>query len=562
MKIKFHYILFAVPFLFSACSSNKTEYLTISEKEFENRLKAAWIGQMVGVGWAAPTEFKWIGDIIPEDKLPEWKPETVNQFGQDDIYVEMIFMKTLQEYGIDVSIREAGIDFANTGFGLAAANDRARENLRNGIAPPASGHPRFNVNCEDIDYQIEADFSGIIAPGMPQVPINLGELFGNIMNYGDGVYAGQFVGGMYASAYFESDIETIINDGLACIPDSSRYAVCMREVIDWYHKDTLDWQGTWKKIVDKYYNTLDHQPFHKANQPGAWAGIDAKLNGAFIVLGLLYGTGDIDSTFHISARAGFDSDCNPSNALGILFTAKGLENIPEHYYAALDTTTRFSNTDYTFPKLIEASKELTYQFLKQQGGKIRKGKDGENYLYIKKQAPQPSKLVKSWEPESLDENSIYFTEAEKAEINFLPSVAFDSILQVFAPGWKIINAAKGSSPELISYLNRDSVLQMSYMKGANCNIRNEFLVPDVPNPTITISVANEPGKMWKFSMLLSWQPIREIEVNDELTKGGWYDVTYDLSEYRGKYVFIFMAGKEVENNPNHSKVFFNNLSVK
>ena len=74
-----------------------------------------------------------------------------------------------------------------------------------GIAPPDSGHPKFNKHADDIDYQIEADFSGLIAPGLPNVAIELGEKFGRLMNYGDGLYGGQFVGGMYAEAFFEND---------------------------------------------------------------------------------------------------------------------------------------------------------------------------------------------------------------------------------------------------------------------------------------------------------------------------------------------------------------------
>ena len=124
-------------------------------------------------------------------------------FGQDDLYVEMTFLRSMEEHGFDVSIRQAGIDFANSGYPLWCANNAGRVNLRKGIAPPDSGHPQFNKCPNDIDYQIEADFSGLIAPGLPNTVIELGEKFGRLMNYGDGVYAGQFMGAMYAEAFFE-----------------------------------------------------------------------------------------------------------------------------------------------------------------------------------------------------------------------------------------------------------------------------------------------------------------------------------------------------------------------
>ena len=121
-------------------------------REYRDKMKAGWIGQLVGVGWGAPTEFKWNGKIIPEDRMPKWHPRMVNQFHQDDIYVEMTFLRTLELHGFDVSIRQAGIDFANSGYPLWHANRAGRDNLRRGVAPPDSGHPQFNKHADDIDY--------------------------------------------------------------------------------------------------------------------------------------------------------------------------------------------------------------------------------------------------------------------------------------------------------------------------------------------------------------------------------------------------------------------------
>ena len=190
----------------------------LSLETYRDKMAGGWIGQMAGVGWGGPTEFKWKGEIIPLDKIPKWKPKMINQFHQDDIYVEMTFLRTLEVHGWDVSIRQAGIDFANSGYPLWHANRAGRDNSARGIAPPDSGHPQFNEHADDIDYQIEADYAGLIAPGMPNVAIELGEKFGRLMNYGDGLYGGQFVSGMYAEAFFEDDPMKIVEAGLKCIP--------------------------------------------------------------------------------------------------------------------------------------------------------------------------------------------------------------------------------------------------------------------------------------------------------------------------------------------------------
>lgn len=95
-----------------------TDYRTLSAAEYVDKMQAGWIGQMAGVGWGAPTEFQWMAFIIPEDKVPAWTPKMINQYGQDDLYVEMTFLRTLELYGIDVFIRQASIDFANSSYGL------------------------------------------------------------------------------------------------------------------------------------------------------------------------------------------------------------------------------------------------------------------------------------------------------------------------------------------------------------------------------------------------------------------------------------------------------------
>ena len=68
----------------------------ISVDTYVDKMKAGWIGQMAGVGWGVPTEFKYKGVIMPEDQMPPWEPQLVNQFQQDDLYVEMTFLRSLE----------------------------------------------------------------------------------------------------------------------------------------------------------------------------------------------------------------------------------------------------------------------------------------------------------------------------------------------------------------------------------------------------------------------------------------------------------------------------------
>ncbi len=414
------------------CNSSE-DVRRISVKEYQSKMKAGWLGQMAGVGWGAPTEFDFKAAIIPKDEVPSWEPQMLNQQYQDDIYVEMTFLKTLEDYGFDVSIRQAGIDFANSQYRLWHANKYGRDNLRMGIAPPYSGHPEYNGHADDIDYQIEADYSGLIAPGMPQIVIDLGDTFGRLMNYGDGLYGGLFVGGMYAEAFFEQDIDKIIQAGLACIPKESQYAEAIRDVVKWHKENPDDWEVAWQLIEDKYNLNPDYRKFSCSHVDDDF-NIDAKINGAYIVMGLLYGEGDMDQTIIVSMRCGQDSDCNPSNAAGILATSLGLENLPEKYRTGIDNETNFSFTSYNFPSLIEVCESLTRKAVMRAGGKIETSSSGEETFVIPFQKPLTASVEQCWEPEEIA-GDVHFTpdEMKKIVIRIRKADEFVKVWQVAGP---------------------------------------------------------------------------------------------------------------------------------
>jgi len=387
----------------------------ISVEDYRDKMKGAWIGQSVGVGYGWPTEFRFCEKLIPEERMPVWAPESVNEtFNQDDLYVEMTFIRTLETRGLDVSCRDAGLDFANSRYRLWCANDRARDNLRRGIAAPDSGHPAFHASPDDIDYQIEADFSGILSPGLPQSAVRLGETFGRIMNYGDGLWAGQFVGGLYAAAYFSSDRLAIVESALACIPSESRYAQMVRDMLAWYRADPKDWQGAWRKAVDKY----GHKDLPMSGKVSNF-GIDVKINGAMVLLGYLFGEGDPDRTMYISTRGGYDSDCNPSSACGVLFTSIGAKALPAHFAEKLDTNRRWEFTDYTYPRLVAVCEKLTREIVVREGGRIERDADGREWIVVPDRTPTPSPFWTADRPGPVA--NVRYTPEEMERIPYAPN---------------------------------------------------------------------------------------------------------------------------------------------
>ncbi len=507
----------------------------LSLREYRDKMIAGWIGQMAGGGWGGPTEFRWRGKIIPADKMPKWKPEMINQFHQDDIYVEMTFLRTLEKYGLDVSIRRAGIDFANSRYPLWHANRAGRTNLRNGIAPPDSGHPRFNKHADDIDYQIEADFSGLVSPGLPNTVIALGEKFGRLMNYGDGMYGGQFVGGMYSAAFFEKDPVAIIKAGLACIPAGSQYAECIRDVLKWYKKYPDDWKRTWELVNRKYHLNPAYRRF-SCSGPSSDFNIDAKLNGAYIAIGLLYGKGDPDDTIVIATRCGQDSDCNPANAGGVLFTTMGLSKVPERFTKALDKSRYFSHTDYNVTKLIAACEKVAREAVLKAGGKIERGPGGEEYFLIPVRQPKPSALVQCWEPGPIAGSR--YTPEEMAQIKVRSPVA--QALQKFAPGWKLLSCGTDMNPGLQKSFGGKTNVLMTHPVNEEVGsvLMREVVVPAGKKTRLHLVVGHHPKGDWALVIKINGKVHFRDVIGPKTAKNLWRTVDYDLSCYAGKKIKI------------------------
>jgi hypothetical protein len=555
-------LLISIIIYFTACMDT-TEYRKISAEEYTNKMKAAWIGQMIGVGWGAPTEFRFVAETIPDEEIPEFNPDMVNVFNQDDLYVEMTFVRTLEEYGIDCSIEQAGIDFANSVYMLWGANALARGNLRSGIKPPASSHPDYHKGADWIDYQIEADFSGIISPGLPNEVIALGDKFGRIMNYGDGVYGGIFVGAMYAEAYFENDIEKIILAGLDCIPYESQYAECMRDVMKWYKENPSDWKKTWQLIEDKYYSNPEYQKY-KVYEPDYWHEMDAKLNGAYIVMGLLYGEGDPDKTITISMQCGRDSDCNPSNAAGVLFTSIGYDNLDKKYTSSLITDTKFSYTDYNFPELIEVSLKLAEQLVISSGGRIEKDSEGKEYFMIPIIKPEPGELEQSWEPLPY-EGETKFSPEEMSKIKFSSSKSFDPLLKKWnAESFEIYHNSSSAEPEFISWKGRDDVIKTTVHDENNpVVILGNVKIPEGKKSHLSLSVSCEDDGEWELEIILEegldLKSIFKEKINSKTLTNGWKEIQYDLTKYAGTEMEIQITQSAGEINKSHA--YWNNIKI-
>lgn len=343
---------------------------TFTEATLSDKIRGGWAGQTIGCTFGGPTEFKYKGGIIHDQVEFLWYDDYAwDTFRDDpglydDVYMDLTFVEIMAREGVDAPAESYARAFANADYKLWHANQAARYNILHGIMPPASGHWTNNPHADDIDFQIEADFIGMITPGMVNTASAFADRIGHIMNYGDGYYGGVFIGAMYSLAFVTDDIETIVCEALKTIPARSKFHRCIAQTVALWRENPDDWKHCWFEIEKRY-------GFEKGCPEGVFNGfnIDASLNAAYVVIGLLYGEGDFFRTMDISTRCGQDSDCNPASAAGILGVVKGWSGIPDKWKPAIEKCQDidFPYTSISLNRIYELNLQLIGDVLRREG---------------------------------------------------------------------------------------------------------------------------------------------------------------------------------------------------
>jgi hypothetical protein len=379
-----------------SCTTKKAadEFIVIPKEVLSDKIKGAWAAQTIGVTYGGPTEFRYNKRIIPDSITLQWSDTSMYHWMTripglyDDIYMDLTFVEVMDKEGVDAPAASHAQAYANAKYWLWHANQQGRYNILHGMTPPESGHWLNNPHADDIDFQIEADFAGIMNPGMPNSAITVCDRIGHIMNSGDGYYGGVLMAAMYSYAFYMSDIQAIIDSALLHIPAESKFHQCIADVVKWHEENPTDWKKNWQLFEEKWGMDIGcpdgaHADFN----------IDANINAAYVVLGLLYGGGDLGKTIEISTRAGQDSDCNPASSGAIIGTILGYEAIPEYWSKGLaqveDMDFQFTNTSLN--EVYDISYRQALEMITKNGGEV-----GETEVKIKKQPVVVAPLEQNW----------------------------------------------------------------------------------------------------------------------------------------------------------------------
>ncbi len=302
--------------------------------DYLERVYAGVLGKLVGVYLGRPFE-GWTYQRIMEELGPieYYVHERLKQplvVTDDDVAGTFTFVRALEDYGIrpDLSAEDIGKAWLNYiveersilwwGGNGNSTEHTAWLNLKRGVAAPASGSIATNGTtvAEQIGAQIFIDGWAMVSPRQPQLAAKLAEQAGKVSHDGESVHAAMLWAAMEAEAFGSSDIDHLLDTGLAQIPRDSLIAKLIADIRAW-HKASPDWRDTRKKIEEKY--GYDKYPGNCHVVP----------NHALMVMAVLYAPHDFQKAQMIVNTSGWDTDCNAGNVGCLMGIMNGLDGLDE-----------------------------------------------------------------------------------------------------------------------------------------------------------------------------------------------------------------------------------------
>ncbi len=362
----------------------------IKVSELRDKIEANWIGQMIGNIYGLPHEGKYVNAPGAEswpygytknlDKLKQYN----GAFSDDDTDVEYMYLLQMQKFGPEptyAQLRDAWLYHIRDRVWLA--NRGALGLMHFGYTPPFTGSQKLNPHWYQIDPQLINEVWAVTAPGMVKYSASKSDWVARITSDEWGVEPTILYGAMYSAAFFEHDINKLIQTGLNALPPGGRFAATVRDMIALHAKYPTNWKAAWKDMAQKYY--VDEPDLTKT----IW---NANLNGACAILGMLYGGGDFQLTLDLCCALGFDADNQAATVAGLLGVINGMKGLPENLYLPVAgwkepfndnyvNITRYDLPDAKISDIVDLTLKETIDLVVKKGGKIS-GKSGREVLTI------------------------------------------------------------------------------------------------------------------------------------------------------------------------------------
>jgi hypothetical protein len=372
--MKKYLVLFIVVFI--SCSCNKT--IRIDENVLKDKIKGGLVGQILGDLNGLPYEEKFNNE---PGTLKKHKPGLpLGAYTDDDTDIEWMYIyfmekskKSYLPYDTLVTIWKQNMNYKTW-----ASNLYARQLMEIGFVPLETSNVCLNPWAHiNVAGQFNCETFGLIAPAMPQTAGKIGLHYTRIVINNEPAQTTQFYTAMVSTAFLTSNVDSILQAGIAALDKNSQTYQGTMDAIAWYKKYPGDWIKSREEIRKKYY-FVDNN-------------IKSLFNHASIVSEYLYGQGDFVKTMEIAYNWGFDADCNAATLGTIIGVIKGYEWMEKQGWIIKDRY--YNNTrpgmpmNETISSFSDRIFNVAQQVIAENGGK-KVTENQKSYFLIKAEKPE------------------------------------------------------------------------------------------------------------------------------------------------------------------------------
>ena len=371
-------MIFGMLVLLATSATGADRRITLPFEDYLDRVHGAWLGECAGNMFGLPHEMKYWEQPGPEIAFrPDY---TEGAFSDDDTDIEYVYLHALEEHGLGLTYEQVAQEWVtHIKTKVWVANARALELMQQGMLPPATGHPSHNDKAWfNLAGQFTQELWGMICPGMPATAQRYGDKFAHVSVYGESVLAAHYFDVMYAEAFFERDINRLVERGLSALPEGSAYRRIVEDVVRWHREKPGNWRAQRRQM--------------HLNYSGRWNQNSSVMNGGACTMALLYGQGDFEKTILLACMIGYDADCNAATTGGLLGVIHGASGLPQPWLEPLGDT-YVNRTREGLPheeKLAAIAARIAAlgrQVIEANGGYCWRDEDGREMLTILRQEP-------------------------------------------------------------------------------------------------------------------------------------------------------------------------------
>lgn len=345
------YILLAIIILLGSSKVTAQTKRSITETELRDKITGFWYGQLAGNFVGFPFE-----NLYQDNPMPIFIDRYYNAgdldslnlmmnkddrrghthimahalggaWSDDDTDIEFVTLHAVEKYGLDITYPEITEAWkAHINRFIWAANREARDLMDTGLLPPLTGNKTHNPYWWRITSQLTNEIWSAFYPGMTSLAQSRASWGAHIVCDDWATHATEAYAVMYSAAFFEQDVNRLVQMAVDKLPAESPYRAGMLEVIRWHKENPDDWRKTRQNIHDKFYDEFGGFPI-----PEGQRFLSAGVNGLCGIMAILYGEGDFVKTVGIATSAGYDNDNQAATCGGLIGVLKGASGIPRYF---------------------------------------------------------------------------------------------------------------------------------------------------------------------------------------------------------------------------------------